>query len=346
MTNVCKARQRKYLTLAIVIFLAGFLAYAVRNIFSAPLGAVILYCLFKPMYIGLIYKYKWSKTFAALVTCFLSFIVIVFPLTSFSWMLVEKIKEVSSQPQEILLIADKLQLFIGQYISNPQIIQDTLLNLREWGISSITVVLSSTFDILLIIVLMYFVLYYMFYHYSKFEETLMKFVPFSRENSLKFGRELNKMTRSNIIGQGLIAVVQGLLVMLGFYIFGIKDAFFWGIISTFLSFLPFVGSPIVVIPAGLLKMAYGDFSDGIGIIIWTLLIVTPADNVIRFFINKKYADTHPLVTVIGVVIGLPLFGVLGIVYGPFLVTFFLLTISIYEKTYIDKRNEEKHSSVY
>lgn len=346
MATVYTSRQRQYLTLAIIIFLAGFLLYAVRNIFSAALGAVILYCLFKPLYIVLVGKFKLNRTISSLITCFLTFAVIVFPLTSFSWMLVEKIKEISNEPAEILLIADKLELFVGKYISNPQLIEDTLLNLRKWGIGLITEVLSSTFDILLIIVLMYFVLYYMFYHHSKFEETLIKYVPFSRENSIKFGRELNRMTRSNIIGQGFIAVIQGLLVSVGFFIFGIKDAFFWGVISTFLSFLPFVGSPLVFVPAGVVELAYGDLTAGIGIIVWGFALVTTIDNVIRFFINKKYADTHPLVTVIGVVIGLPLFGVLGIVYGPFLVTFFLLAINIYEKTYIDKRNEEKTNTLY
>ncbi|MEY3415987.1 MAG: hypothetical protein RL060_98 [Bacteroidota bacterium] len=341
MLNIYSSTQRKYLTLAILVFLSGFLLYAIRNIFSAALGAVILYCLFKPVYIILIGKFKFNKSVASILTCFLSFIMIVLPLTSFSWMLVDKVKEINNEPTHLMMIANKLELFVGKYVSNPQLIQDTLFNLRKWGISTITVVLSSTFDILLIIVLMYFVLYYMFYHYAKFEETLIKYVPFSRENSIKFGRELNKMTRSNIIGQGFIAVVQGSLIAIGFLIFGIKDALFWGVISVFLSFLPFVGSPIVFVPAGVMAMAYGDFTAGIGIIVWGFMFVTTIDNVIRFYINKTFTDTHPLVTVIGVVIGLPLFGVLGIVYGPFLVSFFLLTVSIYEKTYIDNNNDKE-----
>ena len=321
--------------------MAGFLLYAIRNIFSSALGAIILYCLFKPVYIYLVGKQKLNKSLSALLVCTISFIVIVIPLTSFSWLIVEKIKELSNQPKEIIFIADKLEFFAGKYLSNPQLIEDTLLSLRSWSISHITSILSSTFDILLIMVLMYFVLYYMFYHHASFEETLMKYVPFSKENSLKFGKELNRMTRSNIIGQGFIAVVQGGLVGIGFAIFGIKDAFFWGVISTFLSFLPFVGSPVVFIPAGIIEMAYGNSTAGMGIIIWGLILVVPMDNIIRFFINKRFADTHPLVTVIGVVIGLPLFGILGIVYGPFLVTFFLLAVSIYERTYIDTRDDKK-----
>ena len=345
MSTVYTDIQRKYLTLAIVIFLAGFLIYAVRNVFSAALGAVILYCLFKPIYIILVSKFKLNKTFSALITSFLSFVIIVLPLTSFSWLLVDKIKEISNHPDEIIIIADKLKLFVGKYINNPQIIQDTLLSMKNWAIGSITVVLTSTFDILLIVVLMYFVLYYMFYHHTKFEETLIKYVPFSRNNSIKFGHELNRMTRSNILGQGFIALVQGSLVYLGFVIFGIKDSFFWGVISTFLSFIPFLGSPLVFVPAGILQMAYGDYTAGIGIILYGFLLVTTIDNVIRFFINKKYADTHPLVTVIGVIIGLPLFGALGIVYGPFLVTFFILAINIYEKTYIDKSINESEEKI-
>jgi predicted PurR-regulated permease PerM len=341
MAQIYTVAQRKYLTLGIIIFLCGFLLYALRNIFSAALGAFILYTLFKPLYKLFTVKFKWGKSLSSISVCFLSFVLIVMPLLLFSWMLVEKINEVRHQPTEIMLLMNKVEQLVGKYLTNTDFIEETLLNIRKWSIELISSVLSSTFDLFLIVGLMYFTLYYMFYHHKSFEETLMKYVPFSRENSIRFGKELNSIAISNIIGQGFIALVQGFLVTVGFWIFGIKDAIFWGGISTFLSFLPVVGSPLVFVPTGLILMAYNDYFAGIGIIVWGFGLVTTIDNVMRFFINKKIADTHPLITVFGVVIGLPAFGVLGLVYGPFLISFFLLLVSLYEKTYIDKSQHEK-----
>lgn len=341
MAQIYTIAQRKYLTLGIIIFLCGFLLYALRNIFSAALGAFILYTLFKPLYKIFTLKFQWNKTISSLAVCFTSFILIVMPLLLFSWMIVEKINEVRHEPTEIVVLIKKVEQLAGQYISNTDVIEETLINIRKWSIELISSVLSSTFDLFLIVGLMYFTLYYIFYHHKKFEETLIKYVPFSRENSIRFGKELNSIAISNIIGQGFIAVVQGLLVTVGFWIFGIKDAIFWGGISTFLSFLPLVGSPLVFVPTGLILIAYNDYFAGVGIIIWGFALVTTIDNVMRFFINKKIADTHPLITVLGVVIGLPSFGVLGLVYGPFLISFFVLLVTLYEKTYIDKSQHEK-----
>ena len=340
MSTIYTSQQRKYITLGIIICLAGFLLFAIRNIFSALLGAVILYTLFNRFMLYLTLKKGYGKSVSALFICFISFIFIVLPLFSFSWMIVEKVNEVRHQPTEIIFVIKKLEKLAGKYVQNTQLIEETLLSIKMWSIELITNILSGTFDILLLIGLMYFVFYYMLYHSKKFEETLMKFVPFPRENSVRFARELHIIALSNIVGQGFIALVQGTLVALGFWIFGLKDPLFWGVISTFLSFLPVVGSPMVFVPAGIIQLAYSDYFAGFGIIIWGFALVTTIDNVIRFFINKKYADTHPLVTVIGVVIGMPAFGVLGLVYGPFLVSFFMLLVNLYEKTYISKQHDK------
>ena len=63
---------------------------------------------------------------------------------------------------------------------------------------------------------------------------------------------------------------------------------------------------------------------------------TNVDNLIRFILQKKLADIHPLITVFGVVIGLSLFGFMGIIFGPLLLSLFLLCIDIFKKSYLDK----------
>jgi len=190
---------------------------------------------------------------------------------------------------------------------------------------------SVTFNFFLHVVIMYFLLFFMFSDHKSFEAAVYKYSPFWGEHTRRFANELKISTYSNILGQGFIALVQGSLLWIGFWIFGFPNAFFWGVITMGLSMLPVVGAPIVFVPAGLYALAYGNNLGGIGILIYGFVLIINIDNVIRFAINKKMADIHPIVTVLGVIVGIPLFGMLGIVFGPLLFSFFLLLIKIYQE---------------
>ena len=140
---------------------------------------------------------------------------------------------------------------------------------------------------------------------------------------------MRNMTYSNVLGQGLIAIIQGTLLGIGFLIFGLSDPFFWGIVGIFLSMIPFFGTPFLFVPAGLIAISNGNIGAGIGIILYGYLLVTMIDNFIRMAIGRKIANTHPLITIIGVVIGFPLFGIMGILFGPLLLSLFIILARIY-----------------
>jgi predicted PurR-regulated permease PerM len=98
----------------------------------------------------------------------------------------------------------------------------------------------------------------------------------------------------------------------------------------FISFLPVVGAPTLCIPASILLMMSGHNVKGILLLAYGLLFIGNVDNVLRMIINKRIANTHPIISVVGVFIGLPLFGILGLVFGPVLLSYFLLLLEIYE----------------
>src|SRR5690606_25025713 len=126
-------------------------------------------------------------------------------------------------------------------------------------------ILSGTASILLGIIVMYFLLYFMFMKHEQFERGLLRYSPFKEQNALKFAEELKNITYANILGQGFIAFVQGALVSIGFFMFGINDALFWGVISMFLSFLPIIGTPIIFVPAAIIELVSGHTAAGIGL---------------------------------------------------------------------------------
>jgi predicted PurR-regulated permease PerM len=130
------------------------------------------------------------------------------------------------------------------------------------------------------------------------------------------------------------------VVTIGFLIFGIPDPFFWGVVSVFVCFLPIVGAPIIFVPAGIIELLSGNTFAGVGILIWGGVLVTLIDNFLRQFISKKIANTHPLITIIGVIIGVPVFGLIGIVIGPFIISCFFLLLKMYEVNYIEYHKEQ------
>jgi predicted PurR-regulated permease PerM len=327
--------QQKNLVLGLTLLLGIFIFYSLLNIFTALLGTIIMYTLFRPFYIYLISKKKINRGLSAVIIITVSFLIIVLPILALSWMIINKLISFQQNPETITNLINQLNKLVGSRINQPELIQNGLSNISDWVIGAFSTVVNSAFKIFINLMVLYFSLYYMLVSYDSFERTILKYLPFRVGNSLRFGKELKNITYSNIIGQGLIAATQGAIVSIGFLIFGMPDPIFWGIISFFICFLPVVGAPIIIVPAGLIELAMGHTVAGIGIIIWGMVLVTIADNFLRFYISKKIADTHPLVTLIGVIIGVPIFGIIGIVIGPLLISYFLLLVSMYEALYIN-----------
>ncbi len=330
--SIYSYKQRNAIVLAILIVLGCFIVYSLRTIAGAILSAIVLYTIFRPVYIFLTGNWHVKKGMSALLIIVFSLVIIVLPFLALSLMVVNKIAEFRQDPTQIKLIIQKIDDFAGSKLNQPDLLNKGMAKAGALAGELFPSILGSAADLFLGLIVMYFLLYFMFVQQEEFEGELLKYAPFREQNALKFAAELKNTTYSNVLGQGFIAIIQGALVSLGFFIFGIHNPVFWGIIATFLSFLPIVGTPLVFIPAALIELANGNNTAGWGLLLWGFILIINIDNVIRFIIAKRVADTHPLITIIGVIIGIPVFGILGLVFGPLLLSYFILTIRIYETT--------------
>lgn len=337
-------KQRNNIVLIILIILGCAILYSLRTIAGSLLSTVIMYNIFKPIYLLLTERRGWNRILAAVAIIVSSFVILIVPFVTLSFMVIRKITDFNQDPMRIKILLGKLDDFAGSKLNQPDLLENIIQRLRTFAEGLFPSILGGAVDLLLGIVIMYFLLYFMFTKHEQFEDGLLHYSPFSEQNSLKFATELKNTTYSNILGQGFIAVVQGSLVGVGFFMFGINDAIFWGVISTFLSFLPVIGSPLVFVPAAIIELANGNKFAGIGLLLWGFLLITSIDNVIRFIIAKRVADTHPIITGIGVVIGIPVFGIMGIVFGPLLFSYFILTIRIYETSRLATERLERIKS--
>ncbi|OKS89049.1 AI-2E family transporter [Mucilaginibacter polytrichastri] len=328
--SIFNYRQRNNIILISIVVLGCLLLYSLSSLFSAILGAIVLFTIFRPGYLYLTEKRNWSRSLAALLFIFVSLIVIVIPFLSLSFMVIGKIASIRDDPFFIDQLVLKANAFAGSTFNQPHLVNDFLQKVSTYATELFPSIISGAASILLTLLILYFLLYFMLTQIYEFEAGLLKYAPFREQHALKFAVALRNATYSNVLGQGIISVVQGLLLANGFWIVGIPDALFWGIIGAFISFLPVVGAPTLSIPAGIYLIMLGHNWKGIGIMAYGLLFIGNVDNVLRMIINKRIGNTHPIISIIGVFIGLPLFGILGLVFGPVLLSYFLLLVEIYE----------------
>jgi predicted PurR-regulated permease PerM len=328
--SIFNYKQRNNIILAGIIVLGCFLLYAISGLFSSILGAIILFTIFRPIYLNLVEKRHWNKTAVALMIMFISLIVIIIPMLSLSIMVVDKISGLNKNSLPIQDWIYKIDIFAAHHLNQPKLAENTLQKLGSYVTDLFPSIISSAANILLTLLVMYFLLFFMFTQNRGFEAAILKYAPFREQHALKFAVALRNATYSNVLGQGIIAVVQGTLLALGFYAFGLPDPIFWGVIGSFISFLPVVGAPTLTIPAAIILFATDHTVKGVLLLAYGLLFIGNVDNVLRVIINKRVGNTHPIISVIGVFIGIPLFGILGLVFGPLLLSYFLLLLEIYE----------------
>ncbi len=328
--SIFNYKQRNNINLVIIIAMGCLIAYSLQGIFGSLLSTLVLYTLLRPAYIHLTMRQGWNKNISALLLLFLSLVILVLPFYALSSMVIAKINELSNDQIYFSNLLNKIRHLFEFSEQASQMIEDGLKHVGSWATGLFPSLISGVFNIVLGLLLMYFLLYFMLIERQAFEAVLMKYAPFREQNAKRFAEEMRNTTYANVVGQGFIALVQGSLLSLSFFLLNYSDPLFWGVITAFISFVPFLGPPVIFVPAALLQLANGHPFEGWAMLIFGFVVIINIDNVIRFIIAKKIGNIHPIITVIGVVIGIPLFGILGLVFGPLLLSYFFLLIRIYE----------------
>ncbi len=326
-------KLKQIVALAGIVLLGGFLLVTLSGFIPAFLGSVIFYVICSPFVLFLMNKIKLKRGLAVAITLILSFLVIIIPVFGLTYLLISKVSTMFSASHNFFAEIQNLNSYINTNYGINILSPDNLVKLQTEVTNFIPNLLGQTINILADIAIMYFILFYLLYTETSMEKSIVRFLPYKKENAHLFAKELVSQTYSNVIGAPLLALIQGCFAVFGFWIFGLNEPVFWGLMCGFLSFIPFVGSALVWFPAGIILTASGDYWHGIAILIYGIVVISNMDNVFRFVLQKKIADIHPLVTVFGVIIGLKWFGIPGIIFGPLLISYLLIMIKIYRTEY-------------
>ncbi len=182
----------------------------------------------------------------------------------------------------------------------------------------------------------FFVMYYILTGSEAVISTFIEYFPLSKVNCDKLLREVSLHTRALVLGQLLIAILQGTLIGIGFLIFGIPGALLWGSITVVMSFVPILGTMIIWFPAGLIQLFQHSYLSGIGMLLWGGLFVGNIDNVVRPKLTSSLGNIHPVTVLLGVIIGIKEWGFIGLVIGTLIITILLVLIRMFREEYAEK----------
>lgn len=326
-------KVKQYFFLAIILAFGYFLLAATWQFFSAFLIAVIFYILSEPLALWLVKKRGWRKSWAAILVIVLSFFIILLPITIFFTLLYNKVSGVLAHPDNIIQGVKNINATIQAKYHYELISDKTMDTIKSNVAVLLPIILNQGVGFVSTIIMMYFFLYFMLQQRGRMEAAIVFYLPFKREKINMFSKELVAQTFSNAVGIPMIAVAQGLCAFISYSIVGIDQPGFWGVITAFASIIPVVGSAVVWLPMSVYLFAIGHNWQGVFVLVWSALIVGSVDNVLRFMLAKRMADVHPIVTVLGVIIGLKYFGFIGLIFGPVLISYFIILLRIYYLEY-------------
>lgn len=329
---------RQLFTILLILLLGGLIFQAILPYLSGVLGAITIYVLLRAPMAKLVKK-GWHPNLAATVLLVISFVCILLPVSGIVFMLGTKIGN-AVQNSEKVITAVESQLTKWEDRVGYDLTSDIDAGaISSWLSTKLQGVAGGTFDMFIAIAIMYFMLYYMLTNRRELRESLFEYIPIGKENLKIIGAEVRAMVRSNALGIPLVALAQGVIGLIGFFVFGVNSPFFWAVIVTIGSMIPFVGSLLGILPVFILSLSAGNTFQAWGVLLYGFIVVGATDNIFRLFILKKLDNVHPLITLIGVIVGVPIFGFIGLIFGPLLISLFLIIVRMYKKEYAKDSQE-------
>lgn len=340
-------RLRQIILLVVLIALGYLLVQELYIFLPGFLGAVTLYILSRGWYRYLTQIRKWNKNLTATVFMFSFLVVVGFPVYWIIQLMSPKINEVFSHSQELIQGVKSVSAQLREWTGQDLLTEQNIAELQRKLANFFPAFLNSTAMIVSNLAMLLFIYFFMLTNGKRMEDGLTYFLPLRDENIEILGRETISMVRANAIGIPLISFIQGVFALAGYWIFGVNEFVLWGFITGVFAFFPIIGTTIIWLPIVVFLFSRGDNGAGIGLTIWSLLVTGNVDYLARVTLMRKLGDVHPIVTVLGVIVGLSLFGFWGFIFGPLLISYFILLFRIYTSEFgplHDAGNPHHHGS--
>lgn len=332
------SKSRLYFLLILLLTTATLAFFILRPFLYALVLAVVFAIICQPIYRFVLKVCKNQESLASFVTILLVFAFIFIPLFLLGWQIFQEgqllyfslsdnfsntslagLSSLLDQKLTSLLpVFGNLSLDLSQYFK-------TSLNFLLNNLGAVFFNLAKIFTELFVFL---FALYYLFKDGDKIKRALIKLSPLNKEDDEIIIKKTLLAINAVIRGSLVLAVIQGLLVVVGFALFSVPNPVLWGTVAAICSLIPAIGTAIVILPAVLFLYFGGQIISATGLLLWGVLFVGLVDNLLRPYLVGRGVSLHPLLVLLSVLGGLSFFGPVGFILGPLVATLLLVLLDI------------------
>ncbi|ACE99108.1 protein of unknown function UPF0118 [Rhodopseudomonas palustris TIE-1] len=339
------ASENKFFILLLVVA-TGLFGWILWPLYSAVLWGMVIAILFAPLNRGLNRAFGFRRNLAALMSVTIIVLMVLLPMSLLGAALAReaagmytKIEsgnlDLLKTMRELLAarpdwLGDLLSRFgVGNLADIQQRLSAALLRGSQYLAGQALDIGQSTFDFTVNLFVMVYLLFFLLRDGDLLAARIRRATPLGVDHQTRLLDKFTVVIRATVKGNMLIALIQGALGGLAFYVLGISGALMWAVVMAFLSLLPAVGAGIVWLPMALYLIASGSVWHGVGLIVWGMLVIGMVDNFLRPILVGKDTRMPDYVVLISTLGGLEVFGLNGFVIGPVIAAMFIATWDIY-----------------
>ncbi|HCC51208.1 MAG TPA: AI-2E family transporter [Porphyromonadaceae bacterium] len=332
-----KEKYFRYSLIVLIIFFGWLVISGLWSFVNGVLGAFTLYILVRGQMMHLTEKRKMKNVTAAILILLEVFACVLVPIYFLVWLLIGRIQDINVDISQLVTTVQHFIALIQEKTGYDVLSISNIETATGYATKALQFIIGQVSGLVITTVVMVFLLYFMLISRKSMESYAYSLLPFNENNKHAVMGEIHNMVRSNAIGIPLLAIIQGSIAIIGYWAAGVPSPFLFGVVTAFATIVPILGTGLVWAPLVVYLALTGNWVAAIGLAVYCIVILINVDNVIRFVLQKKLADTHPLITVFGVILGLNIFGFWGVIFGPLLMSMFFLLISIFKKEYLDNK---------
>ncbi len=282
---------------------------------------------------------------AAAISTIIVLVIIIIPIFFISSIVVNEVVSFyrvlsSDNNSNLIFYAQNIENFVELYAPGIEFnVTEQLRQAAQWFASNIGAIFAGTASTLFLIMISIIGTFYAFRDGERFTRWLIRVSPLPDNEDEMILVRLSVAMRSVIIGVLLVSIIQGVVAAVGFTLFGIERAVLWASIAAIVALLPGIGTSFIMIPAVTYLFVTGDVSNGIGLLIWAVVAIVLIDSFIAPYLMSRGNKLHPFIILLAVLGGISLFGPIGFVVGPLIISLFMVLLEIYGHT-IDSSNKK------
>ncbi len=327
-----------------LLVLAGYMVWLIMAPFVSALAlAAIIVTICYPLFDRIrLHVPRQNRTIAAFLATMVVLVAVILPIVLISSLVIREVvsfyQELDSGGLSIQSSVNNIEAVVQTYVPSFEIDLSEQIKLSaEWFTGNLGAIFAGTVSTVFAFFIALIGSFYFFRDGKELLQLVIKASPLpDEEDEIIFAR-LVRAIRAVATGTVLVALIQGSLVAIGFTFFGIERAILFGSIASLGALMPGIGTTIVTAPAVIYLFFTGEIVSATGLLIWSVLIVGLVDNLIGPYLMSRGNNMHPFIVLISVLGGIALFGPIGFIIGPVVVTLFLVLLEIYNQYIVQEQ---------